>query len=259
MSRPPARSCGAAPIEQSAHRRPQLRLHRSLRLTSPTVGRPNVGSSLFNRLLEQDRAIVTDIPGRLAIWYRKSLPFAEFPCGWWIPPAFARRGSGWNARHRTQSPGHGGRRSDAGRDRPVGAGGSAGSGPFERAKSQGRSLIVGNKSDLPVQAEVSGAVAVSALTGAGIDNLREAIFEAVAPGATGEQETGFITSLRHERLLRESLAYLEKARPRRRRACRTRCCCWICTPRCAPIDAITGATTADDILNRIFSTFCIGK
>jgi tRNA modification GTPase len=26
-----------------------------------------------------------------------------------------------------------------------------------------------------------------------------------------------------------------------------------------PIDAITGATSADDILNRIFSTFCIGK
>ena len=26
-----------------------------------------------------------------------------------------------------------------------------------------------------------------------------------------------------------------------------------------PIDALTGATTADDILNRIFSTFCIGK
>ena len=26
-----------------------------------------------------------------------------------------------------------------------------------------------------------------------------------------------------------------------------------------PLDAITGATTADDILSRIFSTFCIGK
>jgi len=26
-----------------------------------------------------------------------------------------------------------------------------------------------------------------------------------------------------------------------------------------PIDGIAGATTADDILNRIFSTFCIGK
>jgi tRNA modification GTPase len=26
-----------------------------------------------------------------------------------------------------------------------------------------------------------------------------------------------------------------------------------------PIDAVTGATTVDDILNNIFSTFCIGK
>jgi tRNA U34 5-carboxymethylaminomethyl modifying GTPase MnmE/TrmE len=26
-----------------------------------------------------------------------------------------------------------------------------------------------------------------------------------------------------------------------------------------PLDALTGATTAGDVLNRIFSTFCIGK
>jgi len=26
-----------------------------------------------------------------------------------------------------------------------------------------------------------------------------------------------------------------------------------------PIDSISGATTANDILDRIFSTFCIGK
>ena len=120
-------------------------------------------------------------------------------------------------------------------------------------------MIVGNKSDLPVQAEVSGAVAVSALTGAGIDNLREAIFEAVAPGATGEQETGFITSLRHEQLLRESLAYLAKARAAAAENIPHEMLLLDLYAALSPIDAITGATTADDILNRIFATFCIGK
>ena len=82
----------------------------------------------------------------------------------------------------------------------------------------------------------------------------------MAPAGAFEQETGFITSLRHEQLLRESVAALEKARCRCRiRTSPTKCCCWISTRALRPIDAITGATTADDILNRIFSTFCIGK
>jgi len=116
------------------------------------------------------------------------------------------------------------------------------------------SLIVGNKSDLPRRAEIAGPViAVSALTGEGIDALRSAI----APKS--DQETGFITSLRHAQLLRESLEFLERAG--------TAVCEHIphemllldLYGALRPIDAITGATTADDILNRIFSTFCIGK
>ena len=99
---------------------------------------------------------------------------------------------------------------------------------------------------------------VSALTGEGIDGLR-AGDPAGAHGAWSRRR-GFITSLRHEQLLRESCEYLEQARARRaKRASRTRCCCWISMRALRPIDAITGATTADDILNRIFSTFCIGK
>ena len=128
-----------------------------------------------------------------------------------------------------------------------------------RAKSQGHSLIVGNKSDLPDQAQLSNAVAVSALTGMGIDQLQEAIFEAVAPGATGEQETGFITTLRHEQLLRESLGYLAKARAALAESIPHEMLLLDLYAALGPIDAITGATTADDILNRIFSTFCIGK
>jgi tRNA modification GTPase len=128
-----------------------------------------------------------------------------------------------------------------------------------RAQSQGRALVVGNKSDLPARAAWPGAVPVSALTGEGIEEVRHAIIRAVAGGADGEQETGFITSLRHEQLLRESLAYLSKAREAVAGNIPHEMLLLDLYSALRPIDEITGATTADDILNRIFSTFCIGK
>jgi tRNA modification GTPase len=81
----------------------------------------------------------------------------------------------------------------------------------------------------------------------------------VAPAGGGELETGFITSLRHERLLRESLEYLEKAAAAVAGNVPHEMLLLDLYSALRPIDAITGATTADDILNRIFSTFCIGK
>ena len=102
-------------------------------------------------------------------------------------------------------------------------------------------------------------LAVSALTGEGVETLREVVFRAVTPGGSGEMETGFITSLRHERLLRESLEYLEKAAAAVAGNVPHEMLLLDLYSALSPIDAITGATTADDILNRIFSTFCIGK
>jgi len=81
----------------------------------------------------------------------------------------------------------------------------------------------------------------------------------VAPRGVFEQETGFITSLRHEQLLRESVQYLEKARAAVTSAIPHEMLLLDLYAALRPIDAITGATTAEDILNRIFSTFCIGK
>ena len=125
---------------------------------------------------------------------------------------------------------------------------------LERARRQGRWLLVGNKSDLPRRAEIAeDAIAVSALTGEGIDALRAAI----APQS--DQETGFITSLRHEQLLRESLEYMDRAETAVREHIPHEMLLLDLYGALRPIDAITGATTADDILNRIFSTFCIGK
>ena len=104
-----------------------------------------------------------------------------------------------------------------------------------------------------------GALAVSALTGEGIAELRGAIVEALAPRGRLEQEGGFITSLRHEQLLRESREALEQARRAIGLGIPHEMLLLDLYAALRPIDAITGATTADDILNRIFSTFCIGK
>jgi tRNA modification GTPase len=128
-----------------------------------------------------------------------------------------------------------------------------------QSRAGGRTLLVANKCDLPRAAKVEGALPVSALTGEGIPRLREAILETVAPKGAFEQESGFITSVRHEQLLKESATYLAKARQAVAAAIPHEMLLLDLYTALRPIDAITGATTADDILNRIFSTFCIGK
>jgi tRNA modification GTPase len=131
---------------------------------------------------------------------------------------------------------------------------------LERARSSGRHLLVANKVDLKAGAPANpSAIPVSALTGKGIDELRARILAAIAPEGNYEQESGFLTSLRHEQLLRESLLSLDNASAAVRNHIPHEMVLLDLYSALRPMDAITGATTADDILNRIFSTFCIGK
>ncbi len=65
--------------------------------------------------------------------------------------------------------------------------------------------------------------------------------------------------MRHEQLLRESLESMDRAEVAVREHIPHEMLLLDLYSVLRPIDAITGATTADDILNRIFSTFCIGK
>ncbi len=119
-------------------------------------------------------------------------------------------------------------------------------------RQTGRWLLAANKSDLGT---VTPGIAVSAKTGQGIEQLRAAIL----PQARLSAETGFITSIRHDRLLRESLEALANGRRAIEARIPHEMLLLDLYSALRPIDGITGATTADDILNRIFSTFCIGK
>ena len=227
-------------------------------LTLAIAGRPNVGkSSLFNRLLNQDRAIVTDIPGTT----RDSISEVASLDG--IPVKFVDTAGIRVGQDVVESLGIE-RSYQAMADAdltvvvvdlsvPFGAEDAA---VLDRARRQGRFLIAGNKCDLPVMADVgSEYIPVSALTGQGIEELRRRI----RPVAENSEESGFITSLRHAQLLEESREALEQAVKAVEFFIPHEMLLLDLYAALRPNDGITGATTADDILNRIFSTFCIGK
>jgi tRNA modification GTPase len=82
---------------------------------------------------------------------------------------------------------------------------------------------------------------------------------AIGHAAQAEHEFAFITSLRQEQLLAECLESLRAARLAVEEHIPHEMLLIDLYGALHPLDAITGKTTADDILNRIFSTFCIGK
>ncbi len=100
---------------------------------------------------------------------------------------------------------------------------------------------------------------VSALTGEGIDQLRRVALQRLAPEGIAAPESGSLTNIRHNALLHESLEALENACRAVRFGIPHEMILIDLYAVLRPIDAVTGATSADDILNRIFSTFCIGK
>jgi len=231
-------------------------------LSLAIVGRPNVGkSSLFNRLLEQDRAIVTETPGTTRDVVSETAAIGGIPVKL-HDTAGIREAAG-------EVEAMGIERSfqamaDADLTLVVldasAAFETADQSLIDRARAAGRALVVANKSDLPrAQAQPPEAILVSALTGDGIERLRQAILDAVAPAGAFAPETGFITSLRHAQLLRECVPWLAKASAAVSARIPHEMVLLDLYAALQPIDAITGGTTADDILNRIFSTFCIGK
>jgi tRNA modification GTPase len=225
------------------------------------VGRPNVGkSSLFNRLLEQDRAIVTDIPGTTRDLVSETASVEGIPVRF-VDTAGIRLGQDTVEKLGIE------RSYQAMADADLTVVVLDGSEPatseddelIRRARDQGKFLVVLNKSDLPQRADLPQGLPVSALTGEGVAGVRRGIIDALAPQGRLDQEGGFITSLRHEQLLQEAREALAQAAQAAAVGIPHEMVLLDLYAALRPIDAITGATTADDILNRIFSTFCIGK
>jgi tRNA modification GTPase len=232
-------------------------------VTLAILGRPNVGkSSLFNRLLEQDRAIVTAQAGTTRDMLSEYFSINGLPVKLVDTAGIRATADIVEAKGVAKSY-------EALADSDVilaildlsEALDETDHELLARARQSGRrTLLVGNKCDLPVKAQIAEPlVRVSAETGEGLDELRRQIYEHALPGHAPAQETGFITSIRHEKLLRDCEGFLKKAAGAVRASVPHEMLLLDLYGALEPIDAITGATTLDDILRNIFSTFCIGK
>jgi len=109
------------------------------------------------------------------------------------------------------------------------------------------------------ESNVPARVRTSATTGEGIPELRSEILRHIGGEAGAQAETGFLTNLRHLERIRESLTALAAAKAAVENKVPHEMLLLDLYNSLRSLDEITGATTTDDILNLIFSTFCIGK
>ena len=234
-------------------------------LTLAIVGRPNVGkSSLFNQLVERERAIVTATPGTTRDLVSETVAIGGIPVKL-VDTAGIR-----DVLDEAESIGI--RKSmEALADADLvlvvldaSQGETAEDADLLRQAANRPVIVVGNKCDLESSGQWSVAsgqrvVRTSALTGEGIAELRTQILRHIA-GETGMQaESGFLTNVRHQGLIQDSLAALDAAKRAVAGKVPHEMLLLDLYNALRPLDAITGATTTDDILNLIFSTFCIGK
>jgi tRNA modification GTPase len=234
-------------------------------LTLAIVGRPNVGkSSLFNRLVERERAIVTPTPGTTRDLVSETVAIGGIPVKL-VDTAGIRQ-----ALDEAESIGI--RKSmealaDAELVLVVVDASQASTKEDEELVGQSlarAAIIVGNKADLGVRENgpvtgVQRRVLTSAVTGEGIGELRAEILRHIGGEAGAQGEVGFLTNVRHQALIQDSLAALSASKSAVANRVPHEMLLLDLYNALRPLDTITGATTTDDILNLIFSTFCIGK
>ena len=244
------------------------------------IGRPNVGkSSLLNALLKLDRAIVSDQPGTTRDVIDESLNIRGIPLRL-LDTAGLRQ-------TQDKIEGEGIRRTEdaiaeadvlllvvdgsvgvTDEDRDV----------FETYCSR-KYLLVMNKMDLPEsgtfsplllgegkgegpsqgEGEGAGLVKVSAKTGEGLDHLTEVIQSVCLKEGLEATPSVLVTRLRHKASLEQAHRSIEEAMRSLERKESGECVALDIRAALDALGEITGAVSTEDILDRIFQDFCIGK
>ena len=223
------------------------------------VGAPNVGkSSLFNALLNTNRAIVTAIPGTTRDLLTERADIGGLSLAL-IDTAGVRETS-----DAVEQEGVSRARQAIGvadltivmldRSRPIAQDEQD---LLDRTASRPR-VVALNKSDLPSAITVDEAISISAKTGDGIDRLIEAIAAKLSSSDSWRDQPQ-ITNVRHTVLLERARESLTKASSALESEISEEFPLLDLQEASAALQEITGKRTSDDLLRHIFERFCIGK
>jgi tRNA modification GTPase len=231
------------------------------------AGKPNVGkSSLLNTLLREKRAIVTSVPGTTRDIIEEVVNIGGLPVRM-LDTAGVRETSDLVEQEGVRLTLDRIPQADlvlfmvdAAR-------------PFDRedrmivdALGASQVIVVKNKSDLPAVVEFPTdiarheVVAISTLTGEGIDRLRDAIRDAFLHGrAVDGREFVALSQARHRDALEKAKGALDRFGGSLVAGAELELLAWELREALDAVGQVTGETTPDDVLDVIFSRFCVGK
>jgi tRNA modification GTPase len=241
-------------------------------ISTVIIGNTNVGkSSLLNALLRENRAIVTDIPGTTRDLIEEVINIRGIPLRI-IDTAGLRETSDFVEKIGVEKTRETINRADLvlvvldavrgldDEDRAI----------LELIKEK-KALILINKVDVDEakirikESDVRRLVRerpvlwISALKGTGIDRLEKEIFEMVTGGRVTGSDTVLVANIRHKEVLERSARHLQEAITGARQALPVDIVAIDLREAWEALGEITGSTATEDLLDRIFEDFCIGK
>ena len=228
------------------------------------AGRPNAGkSSLFNRLLRTERAIVDADPGTTRDFLSERIDLDGVPVTLIDTAGLTERATGVERegveRSRCQIESadlvlllcpHGEALNEADRRLLSGAGSKV------LLLASKRDLHAGNGNGAPSERD---ALSISAKTGAGLDELRRSILDALTEAPAPAQGELLLTNARHHEALVACRERLRGARAALAAGATEEIALVDLYAGLKHLEEITGAVSMDAIYERIFSTFCVGK
>ena len=224
------------------------------------IGRPNAGkSSLLNQLVGSDRAIVSPIAGTTRDTIEESANVRG------IPVVFVDTAGLRDSKDEVEQEGiRRSRQAAASADLVLHV--FDASVAFEGLDDElmtmfaGQSrVLVANKADLGICAEIAGAIAVSCTTGVGLepllDEMARVIWQGNAQGSHGEA----CINARHQEALSRSHAALLRTQAAIESQLSLELAAFELRAATQALGEVVGKTATDDLLDAIFSQFCLGK